>query len=239
MSGNFNHQQTPPHALGRRKMNSQTKKSKNDNSNSRQHDMKFSLPRVDVVVQGQQIKNALHRSYGSPHQSSHATTESTTPNGRYKQNQNRKIVNRTQKSRQLSYQKHKDETIATDTNSLTSNSSLHQISTDSSARESPYTTDVHTLTISEVEKLFRTDIETGLDAAYADYLLKEIGPNALTPPEKDSEFVKWLKHVFLGVFNILLWMASLAQLLFYFLFPQNRDKLDVCNLYALLHLFRC
>eukprot|EP01083_Nonionella_stella_P095832 269148_1 len=66
---------------------------------------------------------------------------------------------------------------------------------------------IHTLSTEELEHYFRTDICCGLDSEYAAYLLSENGPNELTPPQKDSHWIKWMKHVFWGTFNILLWSA--------------------------------
>ena len=79
---------------------------------------------------------------------------------------------------------------------------------------------VHTLSVEALEALFRTDTVRGLDSEYAAWLLTEHGPNRLTPPLQESGWRKWTQHVFGGIFNVLLWAASLGQIAMFLFVPQ-------------------
>ena len=59
-----------------------------------------------------------------------------------------------------------------------------------------------------LEKEYRTSIEKGLSTQTAADLLIEHGPNELTPPKHDPWWLRLLKAVFGGFFNILLWLGS-------------------------------
>ena len=88
---------------------------------------------------------------------------------------------------------------------------------------------LHTLSIDELERHFRSDIEYGLDSEYANYLLSEHGPNKITEQKKDNLFIKWLKFVFGGTFNILLWAAAIGQLIINMI-PSLKDDESELNI---------
>ena len=63
--------------------------------------------------------------------------------------------------------------------------------------------------MSESLQKLQTDIDSGLSEAEAAARLKRDGPNALTPPAKTPEWLKFLKVMF-GGFAALLWAAAVA-----------------------------
>merc|ERR1711892_224895 len=67
--------------------------------------------------------------------------------------------------------------------------------------------DTHKISLPELYKRFQTDPNRGLTAAKAASNLERDGLNALTPPKKTPEWVKFLKCVFRG-FALLLWTGA-------------------------------
>ncbi|XP_076838512.1 sodium/potassium-transporting ATPase subunit alpha-1-like [Brachyhypopomus gauderio] len=67
--------------------------------------------------------------------------------------------------------------------------------------------DDHKLTLDELQRKYGTDLNRGLSSSRAKEILVRDGPNALTPPPKTSEWVKFLRQLF-GGFCTLLWIGS-------------------------------
>ena len=67
----------------------------------------------------------------------------------------------------------------------------------------------HTMPLEELLQKLETDMNSGLSEAEAAARLKRDGPNALTPPAKTPEWLKFLKVMF-GGFAALLWAAAVA-----------------------------
>lgn len=65
----------------------------------------------------------------------------------------------------------------------------------------------HKMTIEQVCSQYQTDPELGLTPEQARDILARDGPNALTPPKKVSEWVKFSKNLF-GGFAMLLWVGA-------------------------------
>jgi len=87
----------------------------------------------------------------------------------------------------------------------------------------------HTLKLADLEKEFNSDREKGLTAKEADRLLKELGPNELTPPKHDPWWLRLLKSIFGGFFNVLLWFGSVLCFIAYGI--DDSDIKDPTNLY--------
>eukprot|EP01083_Nonionella_stella_P000981 2835_1 len=88
-------------------------------------------------------------------------------------------------------------------------------------------THYHQLNLSQVQQQLQTDIATGLNSDFASDVLHTNGPNRLTPPVKQSDLSKWMKQVFGGVFNGLLWSASIAQIIVYSIYKDDEDITDL------------
>lgn len=68
--------------------------------------------------------------------------------------------------------------------------------------------DEHTLSVDLLCSKLQTDAELGLTPEKARENLARDGPNALTPPKKTSEWVKFSKNLF-GGFAMLLWIGAI------------------------------
>eukprot|EP01083_Nonionella_stella_P173986 601901_1 len=86
------------------------------------------------------------------------------------------------------------------------------------------TYDHHTL-----ETEYNTNLQTGLTNEKADELLSINGPNELTPPKHDPWWLRLLKSVFGGFFNVLLWIGSVLCFIAYGI--DQSDIKDPTNLY--------
>jgi len=80
-----------------------------------------------------------------------------------------------------------------------------------------------------LEKEFETSIEKGLTAGKAQELVARYGLNELTPPKHDPWWLRLLKSVFGGFFNVLLWLGSILCFIAYGI--DNSDIKDPTNLY--------
>ena len=67
--------------------------------------------------------------------------------------------------------------------------------------------DEHKIIIEELVLRMKTNAESGLTNAQAKAVLERDGPNALTPPKKTPEWVKFCKQLF-GGFALLLWIGA-------------------------------
>lgn len=65
----------------------------------------------------------------------------------------------------------------------------------------------HKLSVDELCRQSQTDASKGLTSEKAKEVLERDGPNALTPPKKTSEWVKFARNLF-GGFALLLWIGA-------------------------------
>ncbi|WKY03745.1 hypothetical protein Q1695_005029 [Nippostrongylus brasiliensis] len=96
--------------------------------------------------------------------------------------------------------------------------------------------DDHKIPLEELLFRLKTDKDSGLSLEEAAERLRMYGPNKLTPPYKTPAWVKLLQNLF-GGFNMLLWIASAASLIGYFMEKREYGedtKLD--NLYLAIVL---
>lgn len=77
--------------------------------------------------------------------------------------------------------------------------------TESLKKESDVTE--HKLPVDQLCAELGTDPKKGLTSDKAKEILQRDGPNALTPPKKTSEWVKFAKNLF-GGFALLLWIGA-------------------------------
>lgn len=68
-----------------------------------------------------------------------------------------------------------------------------------------------------------TDPESGLTSEQAREILLRDGPNALTPPKKTSEWVKFSKNLF-GGFAMLLWIGAILCFIAYGIQASSSDE---------------
>ncbi|KAL0239284.1 hypothetical protein PCE1_004972 [Barthelona sp. PCE] len=85
--------------------------------------------------------------------------------------------------------------------------------------------DVHSKSISDVAVEFGTDLVKGMSEEKAAYQLEVDGPNMLSPPEEESKFVKFSKHL-TGFFAILLWIGAILSF-----FGYSLDTSDDSNMF--------
>merc|ERR1711931_591784 len=90
--------------------------------------------------------------------------------------------------------------------------------------------DVHRVSVDELCKRFNSSIESGLSATQADANLAEYGPNALTPPPKTPEWVKFCKCLFSG-FAMLLWLGAVLCFIAYSIQASAFEEPPDDNLY--------
>merc|ERR1712055_934293 len=90
--------------------------------------------------------------------------------------------------------------------------------------------DVHKVPIEELCKRFKTEIESGLTDTQAKKSLEEYGPNALTPPPKTPEWVKFCQNLFSG-FACLLWLGAILCFVAYGIQASAYEEPPDDNLY--------
>jgi len=90
--------------------------------------------------------------------------------------------------------------------------------------------DVHKVPIEELCKRFKTEIESGLTDTQAKKSLEEYGPNALTPPPKTPEWVKFCQNLFSG-FACLLWLGAILCFIAYSIQATAYEEPPDDNLY--------
>lgn len=83
------------------------------------------------------------------------------------------------------------------------------------------TIDEHKLTLDELCRRYETDPENGLSTSKAEDLLKKNGPNALKPPKKTPEWLKFLKTMVSGFAILLLVGAAFSSIAFGIQYSQN------------------
>merc|ERR1719147_432133 len=90
--------------------------------------------------------------------------------------------------------------------------------------------DVHKVTVDELCKRYGTNVENGLTDKQAQTNLAEYGPNALTPPPKTPEWVKFCQQMFSG-FACLLWLGAILCFIAYSIQATAYEEPPDDNLY--------
>merc|ERR1712013_972296 len=90
--------------------------------------------------------------------------------------------------------------------------------------------DVHKVTVDEILNRFKTNISNGLTSSQAQTNLAEYGPNALTPPPKTPEWVKFCQQMFSG-FACLLWLGAILFFIAYSIQATAYEEPPDDNLY--------
>merc|ERR1719423_364467 len=90
--------------------------------------------------------------------------------------------------------------------------------------------DVHKVSLDELLKRFGTNVERGLTTGQAAESLAKHGPNALTPPPKTPEWVKFCQNMFSG-FAMLLWIGAILCFIAYSIQASAFEEPPDDNLY--------
>jgi len=102
--------------------------------------------------------------------------------------------------------------------------------TDAEEDEKDYKTIVHTIDTERLSAIFKTKFSgdgqcktgpAGLKEEQARAYYEEFGRNEITPPKKGNKWLKLLQLMFCGIFNILLWICVISQLLLIFVFAKT------------------
>ncbi|XP_035208172.1 sodium/potassium-transporting ATPase subunit alpha-like isoform X1 [Stegodyphus dumicola] len=90
--------------------------------------------------------------------------------------------------------------------------------------------DEHKIPIQELCSRLYSNIERGLTTEHAKRVLLRDGPNALTPPKKTPEWVKFCKQLF-GGFALLLWVGAFLCFIAYSIQTTSMEEAPDDNLY--------
>ncbi|CAL1279857.1 unnamed protein product [Larinioides sclopetarius] len=90
--------------------------------------------------------------------------------------------------------------------------------------------DEHKISLQELLSRLSTNMERGLSMDQARKILERDGPNALTPPQKTPEWVKFCKQLF-GGFAILLWVGAILCFIAYSIQSSSLEEAPDDNLY--------
>jgi sodium/potassium-transporting ATPase subunit alpha len=90
--------------------------------------------------------------------------------------------------------------------------------------------DEHTISLPDLYNRLNTNPERGLTAAKAREVFARDGPNALTPPKKTPEWVKFCKNLF-GGFALLLWIGAILCFIAYSIQASTFEEAPDDNLY--------
>ncbi|OTF77675.1 hypothetical protein BLA29_002373 [Euroglyphus maynei] len=90
--------------------------------------------------------------------------------------------------------------------------------------------DEHKIIIEELVLRLKTNADTGLTNAQAKNVLERDGPNALTPPKKTPEWIKFCKQLF-GGFALLLWIGAVLCFFAYSIQATTYEEASPDNLY--------
>ncbi|GIY22371.1 hypothetical protein CDAR_593931 [Caerostris darwini] len=90
--------------------------------------------------------------------------------------------------------------------------------------------DEHKISLQELCSRLNTNMERGLSVEQARKILERDGPNALTPPKKTPEWVKFCKQLF-GGFALLLWVGALLCFIAYSIQTTSMEEAPDDNLY--------
>jgi len=88
-------------------------------------------------------------------------------------------------------------------------------------------TDDYKIDLEEFYKRYSTSGTVGLTTVDYDVALEKWGPNALTPREKEATWIKLLKCIFYGFFNMLLWAGAIMSLVGYAIMPTDSSNLAI------------
>merc|ERR1712213_29197 len=90
--------------------------------------------------------------------------------------------------------------------------------------------DVHKIELDQLCKRFKTQVDRGLTDSQAKANFAENGPNALTPPPKTPEWVKFCQQMFSG-FACLLWLGAILCFIAYSIQASAFEEPPDDNLY--------
>merc|ERR1712213_113141 len=90
--------------------------------------------------------------------------------------------------------------------------------------------DVHKIELDQLCKRFKTQVDRGLTDSQAKANFAENGPNALTPPPKTPEWVKFCQQMFSG-FACLLWLGAVLCFIAYSIQATTMEQPPDDNLY--------
>jgi len=90
--------------------------------------------------------------------------------------------------------------------------------------------DEHKIPIEELYQRLQTNPETGLSSAEARRRIERDGLNALTPPKKTPEWIKFCKNLF-GGFALLLWVGAILCFIAYSIESASEEEPNNDNLY--------
>jgi len=90
--------------------------------------------------------------------------------------------------------------------------------------------DEHKIPVEELYQRLQTNPETGLSTAEARRRYERDGPNALTPPKKTPEWIKFCKNLF-GGFALLLWIGAILCFIAYSIESAAEEEPSNDNLY--------
>ncbi|XP_028967045.1 sodium/potassium-transporting ATPase subunit alpha isoform X1 [Galendromus occidentalis] len=90
--------------------------------------------------------------------------------------------------------------------------------------------DEHKITLEDLYARLGTNPTTGLTSQQAREVLERDGPNALTPPKKTPEWVKFCKNLF-GGFSLLLWIGAVLCFIAYSIQATTFEEPPDDNLY--------
>jgi len=90
--------------------------------------------------------------------------------------------------------------------------------------------DEHKIPVEELYQRLQTNPETGLSSAEARRRYERDGPNALTPPKKTPEWIKFCKNLF-GGFALLLWIGAILCFIAYSIESAAEEEPSNDNLY--------
>ncbi|KAF2355314.1 P-type ATPase [Trinorchestia longiramus] len=90
--------------------------------------------------------------------------------------------------------------------------------------------DEHKVPVEELYQRLQTNPDTGLSSAEARRRYERDGPNALTPPKKTPEWIKFCKNLF-GGFALLLWIGAILCFIAYSIESAAEEEPNKDNLY--------
>ena len=86
----------------------------------------------------------------------------------------------------------------------------------------------------ELEREYETDLINGLTTDKVNLLLERWGKNELTPPKHDPWWLRLIKSIFGGFFNILLWAGAILCFVAYIFSPDDNTNLSLGIVLALV-----
>ena len=102
--------------------------------------------------------------------------------------------------------------------------------------EEAYKTMAHTYTLDELAQHYETSLDKGLTVDQAKDNLVKYGYNELTPPKQDPWWLRLLKSIFGGFFNVLLWFGSILCFIAYAISPAETRDVSYVEYMHSLHI---